>query len=203
MRKIVSAFVIMLALSVANVCNAAILDRACYLGSTELNYPLIVLDNVEVAAKINNELRDEVTRFVVSMQQNSLDNEYTISALAVDYVVTCNRNGILSVVFNEFVNFERAAHPSTFKRGLNFRTDSGERITSESLTEYSPTYLTQKLREYSSSNGQFLFGDFQQLDKIPEDFYYDEDLHVHIILQQYEVAPYAAGIIEFDATAED
>jgi hypothetical protein len=107
------------------------------------------------------------------------------------------------------VYFEGAAHPFTFKRGLNFNSDSGVRLTADTLTEiakkptdYTAADITAKLKIYAKKNNLMLSTDFQKLDKVPEDFYFDDDLHVHFIFQQYEVAPYAVGIIDLDADAK-
>ncbi len=122
------------------------------------------------------------------------------------FEIPCNYEyGILSVIITECVYFEGAAHPATYRKSLNFNSDSGIRIFADSLTElgdsdYSPQNLSRKLKAYADKNKLKLYDDFTELERVPEDFYFDENLHVHFIFQQYEVAPYAVGIIEFDAT---
>lgn len=195
-----------------SVASAAQIDTAAYLGDAKLNYPVIITDDADVNAKITSVIRAEVERFVGLVEETAGKNNAAIGDISVDFEIPCNHTGgILSVVLTEFVYFENAAHPSTFKRGLNFNSDTGERITADSLSEiggvengepaYSPKNITRKLSAYAEKNNLQLFDDLKNLENLPEDFYFDDDLHVHILFQQYEVAPYAVGIIDLDATA--
>ena len=56
------------------------------------------------------------------------------------------------------------------------------------------------MKAYAKENNLMLYDDFKGLEKLPENFYFDENFHLHVIFQQYEVAPYAVGIIDLDAT---
>lgn len=192
--------------SAANFANAAEIDRVFYFGNAEISYPLVIAKNDDATAKINRVIRAEVKHFIDGLK----DSENNIGGVGVDYEIPCNHeNGILSIVLTEYVYFEGAAHPLTFKRGLNFNSDSGVRLTADTLTEiakkptdYTPADITAKLKIYSKKNNLPLSTDFQELTAIPEDFYFDDNLHVHFIFQQYEVAPYAVGIIDLDADAK-
>ena len=207
MKKFIIAAALFL---LTNVASAAQIDTASYLGDGNLNYPVIITDKPEVNAKINSVIRAEVQRFVDAMEKQAQELDVRIGDMSVDFEIPCNHtNGILSVVLTEFIYFEKAAHPSTLKRALNFNSDSGERLTVDSLTEvggeengepkYSPKNVTRKLRAHVRMNKLFLYDEFTELEKLPEDFYFDDDLNVHFIFQQYEIAPYAVGIIDLDA----
>lgn len=198
-----------------SVANAAQIDPAKYDGYEDLNYPVVFTKNSDAAGKINAEIRREVENFLIRIDEMAADGQDAkknpIQARGISFEVPCNyENGILSIILTEYVNYKNATHPLTFRRALNFNSDSGERILPQDLSEiaheefgesaYSPKNLTRKLRKYAAENNISLYDSFQQLAEIPEDFYFDENLHVHFILQQYEVAPYVFGIIEFDAT---
>lgn len=206
MRKIFFALIIFFVTSAANFSNAAEIDRVFYFGNPEISYPLVIAKNDDATAKINRVIRAEVKHLMDGLK----DPENNIGGVGVDYEIPCNHeNGILSIVLTEYVYFEGAAHPLTFKRGLNFNSDSGARLTADTLTEiakkptdYTPADITAKLKIYSKKNNLPLNTDFQELTAIPEDFYFDDNLHVHFIFQQYEVAPYAVGIIDLDADAK-
>ena len=206
MRKLFFTLIIFFVTSAANFASAAEIDRVFYFGNAEISYPLVIAKNDDATAKINRVIRAEVKHFIDGLK----DSENNIGGVGVDYEIPCNHeNGILSIVLTEYVYFEGAAHPLTFKRGLNFNSDSGVRLTSDTLTEiakkptdYTPADITAKLKIYSKKNNLPLSTDFQELTAIPEDFYFDDNLHVHFIFQQYEVAPYAAGIIDLDADAK-
>lgn len=205
MKKILFVLIILL-VNFSNV-HAAQIDSANYLGDENLKYPVVVAENQIAAIKINSEIRAEISRFLAETDKTMKDCDFTDKAVSTDFIIPCNYEyGILSVVITEYVYFPGAAHPATYRKALNFNSDSGIKISADSLTEignsdYSPKNITVKLKEYAKKNKLSLYHDFVELDKIPENFYFDENLHVHFIFQQYEVAPYAMGIIEFDATA--
>lgn len=195
--------------------NAAKIDSAKFNGDDNLIYPVVFTKNSDAAGKINSIIRNEVESFLVHINDTAADGkeaeEDKIQGYGVNFEIPCNHeNGILSIILTEYVYYKNAAHPSTYRRALNFNSDSGVRISSDSLSEiaheefgessYSPKNLTRKLKKYAAEHDIPLYESFRQLTKIPEDFYFDDNLHVHFIFQQYEVAPYAAGIIEFDAT---
>lgn len=207
MKKIFFALIICL----MNFSTASAVEIAAtnYLGDENLVYPFVIVENHEAEKKINVEIFCEVERFLEQVKHTAAENGATVASVTISFEVPCNYEfGILSVVLTEYVYFEKAAHPATYRRALNFNSESGQRILAQSLTEiahdengesnYSPKNLTLKLREHAKKNKIQLYKDFQQLTKVPEDFYFDENLRVHFIFQQYEVAPYAAGIIEME-----
>ena len=213
MKKIF--FVLIIFLINFSAVNAAQIDTAKFNGDDNLIYPVVFTKNSDAAGKINAVIRNEVKSFLIRIDEMSADGKdaekIPIQGYGINFEIPCNHeDGILSVVLTEYVNYKNSAHPLTFRRGLNFNSDSGERILSDTLSEiadeefgesaYSPKNLTRKLKIYAKENNIYLYQDFKQLAQIPEDFYFDDNLHVHFIFQQYEVAPYAAGIIEFDAT---
>ena len=101
--------------------------------------------------------------------------------------------------------YKGGAHPTTYKHALNLNTSSGNRMGLDYLTDvgsgnpqFSLENVSKKLREYAERKVIYLFPDALPLKKLPENFYWDKNLHVHLIFQHYEVAPYAAGIIDLD-----
>lgn len=184
----------------ANTASAAQIDSADYLGDFNINYPVVVTDNLTANAKINGAIRAEVQRFVEAMENQAKENNTPLEGISVEFKIPCNHTGgIVSVILTEYVNFEMAAHPSTFLRALNFNSATGELITVDSLKNITPQILTEKLKAHAAKNNLYLFDDLAALEKLPKDFYYDDDLNVHFLFQQYEVAPYAVGIIDLNA----
>ena len=211
MKNLFCGVAFLLAATLFNSTQAVEVVKTTYLGNENLIYPFVIVENHEVEKKINIEIFCEVERFLSEVKKTSAELSVKTDSVTISFEVPCNYEfGILSVVLTEYVYFEKAAHPATYRRALNFNSDSGQRIFAQSLTgiacdengesDYSPKNLTLKLREYAKKNKINLYDSFTELNKIPDDFYFDENLHVHFIFQQYEVAPYAAGIIEFDAT---
>lgn len=207
MKKFIIAAAIFL---MANVASAAQIDSAYYLGNEKFNYPVIVTDSPIADARINSVIRAEVQRFIDTMERQAQENQMPIGDISIDFSIPCNHEGgILSVLLTEYVYYEKAAHPSTLVRALNFNSYSGVQLTKDSLSEigsldngeprYTPKNVTRKLRAHVRKNNLFLYDDFTELKELPDDFYFDDDLNVIFVFQQYEVAPYAVGIIQVNA----
>ena len=206
MQKIILAGIFFIMMSVANFASAAEIEKAFFDNNPELVYPVVKTENIMAGAKINSEIRKDIQNFLDDIKSRVGDDLQTIS---ISYSVPCNHKGeILSIILSEYVMVKNAAHPWNLVHTLNFNSDSGARLTVESLSEianpantYTPAELTRKLKLYSKINNRPLNWDFNKLDKVPEDFYFDDNLHVHFLFQQQSVAPYAVGVIDLDADA--
>ncbi len=207
MKKFILALALFL-MSLSSV-EAAEIDSALYLGNADVNYPLVIVEDSAVAAKINKEIRAEVQRLINTVNESMANGEFNSVVMEIDYRIPCNhKDGLLSIILDQYVNYENSAHPSRYYRTLNFNSSTGERIWASSLTEigpnvngedyYSPKNITRRLFAYVEKNNIVLFEDFQQLIAVPEEFYFDDATHVHFIFQQGEIAPYAVGIIDLD-----
>ena len=82
-------------------------------------------------------------------------------------------------------------------RTIDYLTEVGEGKREGELLRR----LEEKLKAHCERKNLFLSRDALPLKKLPENFYWDEDLHVHFIFQHYEIAPYAMGIIDVDIDA--
>lgn len=201
MKKFLMATIFFAVISVANFANAAEIDRAFYLGTPDISYPLIVSKNPAATEKINSVIRAEVKKILDDANAEVENKTFNSVTVNVDYQIPCNHDGgILSVILTAYVNYEHSAHPSTSWYGLNFNSVSGERIFSDSLN-YNPAVVNQKLQKYAAQKGFPLNIDFQGLTEVPTNFYYDDNMHVHFLFNQYEVAAYAVGIIDLDMAA--
>lgn len=212
MRRIFLAIAFLFAVIFSNSADAAKITPARYLGNDNLSYPVVTAENVVATEKINMEICAEMERFLNDVDEIVSDG-FTVSVLSTSYEIPCNDEfGLLSIIITRYLNYEGAAHPSMYKRTLNFNFDSGQRIFAKNLCEiahdkkgesdYSPKNVTSKLKAYAKKNGIKLFQDFKRLTATPEEFYFDENLHIHFIFQQDEVAPYAVGFIDIDATSQ-
>ena len=188
-------------------CSAATVEEARL--SDNVVYPVVHVGDVEVDKKINTAIIAEVDRFVTGVYRNAQVNGYEIGDVRTSYEVACNEAGntvILSLVLTESNYFKGAAHPATFKRPLNFNTASGELMGLNYLIEVGDGFqdgqllrrLEKALKAHCQREGLYLFEDALPLKHLPDDFYWDDELHVHFIFQHYAVAPYAAGIIDVD-----
>lgn len=208
MRKIFFAMVLALVLSVQNFCAAAVtIDKAQFSTNENLIYPVVHTGNAAIDKKINTEIIAEVDRFVTGVQKNAVTNNFLLADIRSNYTVGSNQAGntvILSIVLTESWYYQGAAHPATVMHALNFNTSSGALMDVSYLTDVGSGVskdellrrVERALVKHCQQNGLTLFDNALPLKKLPDEFYWDENLKVHFIFQHYEVAPYAAGIID-------
>ncbi|MBQ6976447.1 MAG: DUF4163 domain-containing protein [Selenomonadaceae bacterium] len=203
MRKIFCAAIFMLMI-LPKICGATEIQSTAYKGDFQFTYPTVKISNTFVENRINQKIREEVKELFDTVKQP--DNSVTAT---MQFEIACDKNNILSVILTEVMYSEGAAHPLTFKRALNFDTRTGKIISNAdwkkisreySKSDYSVKGITRKLKAFAKENNFKLYDDFKALEKLPENFYFDENFHLHVIFQQYEVAPYAVGIIDLDMT---
>ena len=210
MRKLIliAAFILF---SVQN-CFAAQISEDNFNGNESLKYPVVKVGDGAIDAKINGAIRDEILRFIKEIHYAAQYNGSEIGGIYTSYEIGSNEAGntvILSVLLTESSYFKGAAHPSTYLHTLNFNLSSGDLMGMDYLLEvgeglkegYLMERLEKNLRKKVKREKLFLFEDALPLKNLPENFYWDENLHVHFIFQQYEIAPYAAGIIDVDIDA--
>lgn len=211
MRKIILMAVALVIASVQSCLAATILET--HLNDSEkIVYPVVHVMDGAIEEKINGVIRDEIMRFIKEIHYAAQYDGYEVADIHTSYEIPCNQAGdtvILSVLLTESNYYKGAAHPATYLRAFNFNLSSGERMGMDYLLEvgeglkegYLLERLNQKLVEKAEREKIFLFPEALPLKELPEDFYWDENLHVHFIFQHYVVAPYAAGIIDVDIDA--
>ena len=212
MRKIFLTALFAMILSVPNICGAVNLSREQSPFHDMIFYPRVHMNDAALERKINTAIIAEIDRFVTGVYNNAQANNFEVADIRADYEIASNEAGgtvILSIIFTESNYFTGGAHPATVKRVLNINTSSGELMGMDYLLEVgegvSPEHFRQKietaLRRHCAREGIQLFDDALPLKNLPENFYWDKNLHIHFIFNHYEVAPYAAGIIDVDIDA--
>ena len=214
MRKIFFVTVVALILCLQNFCGAATpatIETAHFNGNETLIYPVVRTGNATVDEKINAAIVGEIERFVKEIHYAAQNDGIVVKGVNTNFEVPCNRAGntvILSILITESSYNEGAAHPLTYKRGLNFNADTGECMNTGYLTDIgsgNPKFtldnVTKKLREKAKRENLYLFDEALPLKSLPEDFYFDANLHVHLLFQQCKVGPYAIGIVDLDMDA--
>ena len=211
MKKIFLTAVAIMLLSVQSCFAAEILENHSPFHENVI-YPLVKTGDEAIDKRINTAIIAEVDRFVTAVYRNAQENNYEVADIRTNYEIGSNEAGntiILSVLLTESNYYKGGAHPATYIRPLNFNLASGELMGLNYLIEVGDGFqdgyllerLNQKLAEKVERKEIFLFPDALPLKNLPEDFYWDKNLHVHFIFQHYEIAPYAAGIIDVDIDA--
>lgn len=212
MQKNFLIMLVVLIVSVQNFCGAATIEEARFDNHEKVIYPVVHVGDAAIDRKINTAIIAEVDRFLTGIYRTAQVNDYEVVDVRTSYEVGSNEAGgtvILSLVITESNYYKGGAHPATYKRTLNFNTATGELMGMNYLTEVGEGVsaeefrgrIEQKLREHCAREKLYLFPDALPLKKLPENFYWDANLHVHFIFQHYEVAPYAMGIIDVDIDA--
>ena len=214
MRKIFLVAALTLLFALQNFCSAAAvtIETANFNNSENLVYPIVHTGDAQVDEKINDVIKVELRDFFKQCHYAVQYDGRIIGGMHTNFEVPCNRAGntvILSIILTESVYYKDAAHPTTYRRAINFHAESGAKINYRYLTDvgdgagthFSLDNISKKQREYTEREGIHLFEDALPLKNIPRNFYFDENLHVHFIFQQDEIAPYAAGIIDLDMDA--
>ena len=212
MKKFFLAVLLALIVSVQNFCSAATIETANFNGNEQLIYPVVHTDDATIDAKINDKITNEIQAFIKQIHYAAQYDGLKVADLRTNYAVGCNEAGntvILSIILTKSNYYERAAHPATYMHALNFNVGSGTLMGLDYLTDIGEGVSVEKLRgrveqaliRHCEREGIHLFDNALPLKNLPENFYWDENLHVHFIFQHYDVAPYAAGIIDVDIDA--
>ena len=212
MRKIFLLTLAAVLFGLQSLCAAQVtIETAHYNGSENLVYPIVHTGDAAVDEKINDRIVAELRDFIKGCHYAVQYDNRTIGGMHTSFEVPCNCAGntvILSIIMTESVYYEGAAHPATYQHSLNFNVGSGAKISHRDLTDVgsgNPKFnldnVTAKVRAHVEREGIHLFDDALPLKNLPQYFYFDENLHVHFLFGQYEIAPYAAGIIDVDMDA--
>lgn len=199
----------LMVVGVQNFCDAATIVEAHFNGNEKITYPVVRLSDAAVEDKINSKILDEIKTFIKETHYAAQYEHRKVLDVRTSYKVGSNEsNGtiILSLIITKSCYYEGAAHPATYEHALNFNTTTGARMGLDYLTDVGEgvdeadliNKLDEKLRAHCARENLYLFEDKLPLEHLPENFYWDKNLHVHFIFQHYEVAPYAAGIIDVD-----
>lgn len=212
MKKNFLITLLALIVSFQNLCSAATIEEACFNDDERLIYPIVHVGDAVIDQKINIAIIAEIDRFLTGVYRNAQEIGAEVVDIRTSYEIPCNQacgTVILSVVITESNYYKGGVHPATYRYALNFNVATGELMGMDYLTDVGEgvsveelkSRLERKLREHCERKKLYLFHDALPLKTLPENFYWDENLHVHFIFQHYEVAPYAMGIIDVDIDA--
>lgn len=160
-----------------------------------IRYPqLSGLSNRDAQKAINKVVKQQAESFAADAKTKSqkrdseLERKYEFNG---NYLVTFNREGVLSIV-TEHDEYRGGAHGSTLRKGYTFSLKDGKQITINDLLHSSMNAkkkLNTKLKENIKKDG---YADvFNGLKEDPD--FYVKETGLTIFYQQYEIAPYAVG----------
>lgn len=161
----------------------------------EIQYPTISGLTDEAQKAINAVLKQKADNFAAASEEQASKRDGSVERkyeFIQNYVVTFNREGVLSIVIDQY-SYTGGAHGGTFREGLTFSLKNGKRLELGDLLKAAPNYkqTLDKLLKERTKKEDFAIDSAGLKDK--PDFYIKEG-GLAIFYQQYEIAPYAAGI---------
>lgn len=126
-------------------------------------------------------------------------------SLDSSYEVTCNTNGILSIV-SEYYSYTGGAHGSTIRSSVNIDVNNSTYFTlNDFYNAGNPDKaIADSIMSQINQNPDEYFGDFASVTSNPSllPFFINKEGQPVVYFQQYEIAPYAAGILEFPLNSD-
>lgn len=183
-----------------------------------IKYPEISLKyNPQVEYLINNQINMNVNEFVryakymydqaVKGYNNSQINDYPFHSYSayMEYTITYNENCFLSLYIDKY-EFTGGAHGSTVRSSDTWELCNGTHLPLSSFFEPNVDYrrlmideITKQAEYNSQQNSNIYFDEYKSLiiRNFDENSFYLTPLGITIYYQQYDIAPYSTGIVEF------
>lgn len=171
------------------------LDKSNKNADILIQYPQISGLTDEVQNAINATLKSEAEQFATesekqaSFRDGTIEHKYNFSQT---FAVTFNREGILSVVADQY-SYTGGAHGGTIRTAHTFSLKDGAELELNDLLKAEPNYKQKLIKLIKESTKEIAFPDVvAELSDQPAFFVTESG--IAIFYQQYEIAPYAAGI---------
>jgi hypothetical protein len=179
--------------------------------SVNINKPIVEIAKNKAAEElINNKISNRINDFEEYITNLSIrDNEYNIKVglepkpyvINVNNNVTYNKNNILSTTLNLY-SYTGGAHGSSVDESFNFDTNTGNIGVIEDFLGNNRNYnkiILDNVKAIINKNPELYFKEaVDKLNIIPYNqkfFLTDKDLVIYF--DEYEIAPYVAGIPKF------
>ena len=170
-----------------------------------LTYPIVQTDAADAQQRINTVIEDDVKAFMQEIDMARMGNKKTSAEMS--YKITNGSDDLLSLKTEQFISEEGAAHPMSYTHGYLFRLSDGKALTLDDVQQmsdrmdragrYTLDALNRRLTEPKNGAPE----GYKPLEVAPKDIYMDADGHIHVLIQRYEAASYAAGVLDIDLDA--
>ncbi|WP_151737716.1 PdaC/SigV domain-containing protein [Paenibacillus tengchongensis] len=167
-----------------------------------IEYPQISgLANSEAQQTMNSMIKQSVQKFADASKEQISRKAEDERPYEFDggYVITYNRNGVLSLVLDQY-SYTGGAHGMSYRDAYTFSLKDGKRLLLGDLFGANPNYkkeLNAKLSKQLKAEGGYL-GGFTGLNT--EKCFYLKDGRAVLFFQVYEYTAYASGFPEFTFT---
>lgn len=184
-----------------------------------IKYPIVnIYNNPRAERRINNQIRMHVNNYLryvsttlynqaINTYMDSLENNFPFHSYEayMEYTITYNDNCFLSL-YTDIYEYTGGAHGNTIRTSNTWELCTGENIYLyyffKPYTDYHHI-ITQEIiaqaEENLEKNPGIYFDDYKDLiitNFNPNSFYMSHN-GITIYYQQYDIAPYSTGIVEF------
>ena len=170
-----------------------------------LTYPIVQTDAPDAQQRINTVIEDDVKAFMQEIDMTRMGNKKTSAEMS--YKITNSSDDLLSLKTEQFISEEGAAHPMSYTHGYLFPLSDGKALTLDDVQQmsdrkdragrYTLDALNRRLTEPKNGAPE----GYKPLEAAPKDIYMDAGGHIHVLIQRYEAASYAAGVLDIDLDA--
>ena len=182
-----------------------------------IEYPEIVMDwqqnrngikkfndyNLKMALQTQQKAENELYKEAIELYKYNKENGYPqmMYELYREYKITLNQENAVSMYIDEYI-FSGGAHGTTTRTSQTWNLMLGKMVELYELYPNEPYFLLDILRKINreiSENIEIYFADPYPLvvEYFNPESYYIDNGKVVIYFQQYDIAPYSSGIIEF------
>ncbi|HEY2494413.1 MAG TPA: DUF4163 domain-containing protein [Paenibacillus sp.] len=180
--------------------SSVTLNKSNKNASIQIQYPQISGLTDKAQQAMNAMFKQKSEEFATESENQAKNRDGSVEEhmydFRQDFVVTFNREGVLSVVIDQS-SYTGGAHGSTEREGLTFSLEDGQQLELGDLLKTTPNYkqkLDKMLKERTKKES---FPDVSAGLNDKPDFYVQEG-GIAIFYQQYEIAPFAAGLPTFE-----
>ena len=159
--------------------------------------------NLKMALQTQQKAENELYKEAIELYKYNKENGYPqmMYELYREYQITLNQENAVSMYIDEYI-FSGGAHGTTTRTSQTWNLMLGKMVELYELYPNEPYFLLDILRKIHreiSENIEIYFADPYPLvvEYFNPDSYYIDNGKVVIYFQQYDIAPYSSGIIEF------
>lgn len=181
-------------------------DEAYSIKMVGITFPVVTLENQKAADKINKTIEKDMQALLKMVMDYTIVG--TVPTVGVTYEETYQSDEYWSVRLHQYYYADRAAHPTSYDYGYVFRLSDGKRLDLKDLAKeprfknrasrYTLPAMEQAVKLQTAEHEIPLYDFYTGLKEAPKEFYLDSFGNVHILFQQYEIAPYSSGIIDIN-----
>jgi hypothetical protein len=164
-------------------------------------YPVLVGDSPAIAA-INSAVEADVKDNIASCKAEYADFITDIGDVSanwnidITYEIKTLDENIVSMSVTDY-SFLGGAHPNTTVHGITYSLDTGEKLIADDFITDALTAGKDGVRLMVQADPeQYPFYDEEQFSLTDNDFYIEDNKLVFLV-QAYEIAPYARGLVEY------